>query len=179
MTKMWDAMNDLEMLVSKVCSAREIIDVANVAIGEHNYDKAESLTNAAYEFLGYYLDEFDAKFKVAWQETVMKTIEEKDPCESPWEHTVMPPEEEEDPCMPPWGHSDLEYGIHHNDTIKEENLVRSWHITVDEAYNKDGETIFSYLQFPDSLMERMELKPESKIQWIVNPDDTVTIRKVE
>jgi hypothetical protein len=165
MSKMWDAMNDLEMLVSKVCSAREIIDVANVAIGEHNYDKAESLTNAAYEFLGYYLDEFDAKFKVAWQETVMKTIEEK--------------EEEEDPCMPPWGHSDLEYGIHHNDTIKEENLVRSWHITVDEAYNKDGETIFSYLQFPDSLMERMELKPESKIQWIVNPDDTVTIRKVE
>ena len=165
MSKMWDAMNDLEMLVSKVCSAREIIDVANVAIEEHNYDKAESLTNAAYEFLGYYLDEFDAKFKIAWQETVMKTIEEK--------------EEEEDPCMPPWGHSDLEYGIHHNDTIKEENLVRSWHITVDEAYNKDGETIFSYIQFPDSLMERMELKPESKIQWIVNPDDTVTIRKVE
>ena len=164
MTKMWDAMNDLEMLVSKICSAREIIDVANVAIGEHNYDKAETLTNAAYEFLGYYLDEFDAKFKVAWQETVMKTIEK---------------EEEEDPCMPPWGHSDLEYGIHHNDTIKEENLVRSWHITVDEAYNKDGETIFSYLQFPDSLMERMKLKPESKIQWIVNPDETVTIRKVE
>jgi hypothetical protein len=165
MTKMWDAMNDLEMLVSKICSAREIIDVANVAIGEHNYDKAETLTNAAYEFLGYYLDEFDAKFKVAWQETVMKTIEKE--------------EEEEDPCMPPWGHSDLEYGIHHNDTIKEENLVRSWHITVDEAYNKDGETIFSYLQFPDSLMERMKLKPESKIQWIVNPDETVTIRKVE
>ena len=164
MTKMWDAMNDLEMLVSKVCSAREIIDVASVAIAEHNYDKAESLTNAAYEFLGYYLDEFDAKFKVAWQETVMKTIEEK---------------EEEDPCMPPWGHSDLEYGIHHNDTIKEENLVRSWHINVEDAYNKDGETIFSYIQFPDSLMERMQLKPESKIQWIVNPDDTVTIRKVE
>ena len=156
MSKMWDAMNDLEMLVSKVCSAREIIDVANVAIEEHNYDKAESLTNAAYEFLGYYLDEFDTKFKVAWQETVMKTIEEK----------------EEDPCMPPWG-------LHHEDTIKEENLVRSWHINVEEAYNKDGETIFSYIQFPDSLMERMKLKPESKIQWIVNPNDTVTIRKVE
>lgn len=162
MSKMWDAMNDLEMLVSKVCSAREIIDTASVAIEERNYDRAESLTNAAYEFLGYYLDEFDAKFKVAWQETVMKTKEE-----------------EEDSCMPPWGHSDLEYGIHHNDTIKEENLVRSWHINVEDAYNKDGETIFSYIQFPDSLMERMELKPESKIQWIVNPDDTVTIRKVE
>ena len=162
MSKMWDAMNDLEMLVSKVCSAREIIDVANVAIGEHNYDKAETLTTAGYEFLGYYLDEFDAKFKIDWHETVIKTNEK-----------------EYEASMPPWGHSDLEYGIHHNDTIKEENLVRSWHITVDEAYNKDGETIFSYLQFPDSLMERMELKPESKIQWIVNPDDTVTIRKVE
>lgn len=141
MTKMWDAMNDLEMLVLKVCSAREIIDAAVDSIQARQNDKAETLMNAAHEFLGYYLDEFDAKFKVAWQETVCKQKTE--------------------------------------DEIEEENLVRSWHITVDEAYNKDGETIFSYLQFPDSLTERMGLKPESKIQWIVNPDDTVTIRKVE
>lgn len=161
MTKMWDAMNDLEMLALKVCSAREIIDAAVDAIQAKQNDKAETLMNAAHEFLGYYLGEFDTKFKVAWQETVCKQ------------------KTEEDPCMPPWGHSDLEYGLHHADKIKEENLVRSWHITVDEAYNKDGETIFSYLQFPDSLIERMGLKPESKIQWIVNPDGTVVIRKVE
>lgn len=141
MTKMWDAMNDLEMLALKVCSAREIIDAAVDSIQAHQYDKAETLMSAAHEFLGYYLDEFDAKFKVAWQETVCKQKTE--------------------------------------DEIKKENLVRSWHITVDEAYNKDGETIFSYLQFPDSLIEHMGLEPESKIQWIVNPDDTVTIRKME
>lgn len=141
MTKMWDAMNDLEMLALKVCSAREIIDAAVDSIQARQYDKAETLMSAAHEFLGYYLNEFDAKFKVAWQETVCKQKTE--------------------------------------DEIEEENLVRSWHITVDEAYNKDGETIFSYLQFPDSLIERMGLEPESKIQWIVNPDDTVTIRKIE
>jgi hypothetical protein len=141
MTKMWDAMNDLEMLALKVCSAREIIDAAVDSIQARQNDKAETLMNAAHEFLGYYLNEFDAKFKVAWQETVCKQKTE--------------------------------------DEIEEENLVRSWHITVDEAYNKDGETIFSYLQFPDSLIERMGLEPESKIQWIVNPDDTVTIRKIE
>lgn len=141
MTKMWDAMNDLEMLALKVCSAREIIDAAVDSIQARQYDKAETLMSAAHEFLGYYLNEFDAKFKVAWQETVCKQKTE--------------------------------------DEIEEENLVRSWHITVDEAYNKDGETIFSYLQFPDSLIERMGLEPESKIQWIINPDDTVTIRKIE
>ena len=141
MTKMWDAMNDLEMLALKVCSAREIIDAAVDSIQARQNDKAETLMNAAHEFLGYYLGEFDTKFKVAWQETVCKQKTE--------------------------------------DEIEEENLVRSWHITVDEAYNKDGETIFSYLQFPDSLIERMGLEPESKIQWIVNPDDTVTIRKIE
>ena len=141
MTKMWDAMNDLEMLALKVCSAREIIDVAVDSIQARQNDKAETLMNAAHQFLGYYLNEFDAKFKVAWQETVCKQKTE--------------------------------------DEIEEENLVRSWHITVDEAYDKDGETIFSYLQFPDSLIERMGLEPESKIQWIVNPDDTVTIRKIE
>lgn len=159
MTKVWETMNELEMVTSKVCSAREIIDVAVDAIQAHQNDKAETLMNAAYEFLGYYLDEFDKKFKDAWQETVGKQ------------------KTEEDPCMPPWGHSDLEYALHHDDKIKEENLVRSWHINVEEAYNKEGETIFSYIQLPDSLLERMEVKEGDQIQWIVNPDNTVTIRK--
>lgn len=162
----WEAMNDLEMVTIKVCSAREIIDVAIDAIQERQNDKAETLMNAAHEFLGYYLEEFDAKFKVAWKETVVK---------------------QKDDCMPPWGHSDMEALKYtdeeldamcdHAEEIEKEKLVRSWSIPVEEAYNKDGETIFSYIQFPDSLMERMEIKEGDQIQWIVNPDNTVTIRK--
>ena len=68
--KIWTTMNDLEMVTSKICSAREIIDNAVDKIQEHEYDKAELLMNAAYEFLEYYLQEFDDKFKLAWEATV-------------------------------------------------------------------------------------------------------------
>jgi hypothetical protein len=77
-SKVWEAMNDLEMVTSKICSAREIIDAAIDRIQEHQYDKAEMMMSAAYEFLEYYLQEFDDKFKLAWQETVVKQKEEED-----------------------------------------------------------------------------------------------------
>jgi len=68
--KVWTTMNDLEMVTSKICSAREIIDTAIDRIQEHQYDKAEVMMSAAYEFLEYYLQEFDDKFKLAWKATV-------------------------------------------------------------------------------------------------------------
>lgn len=96
--KVWEVMNDLEMVTSKICSAREIIDTAAEAIQKHEYDRAETLAMASYELLGYYLDEFDAKFKLAWKETVVK-------------------QKEENSCMPPWGHSDLEYLSQHKEPV--------------------------------------------------------------
>jgi hypothetical protein len=68
--KVWTTMNDLESVTSKICSAREIIDNAVDKIQGHEYDKAELLMNAAYEFLEYYLQDFDDKFRLAWQATV-------------------------------------------------------------------------------------------------------------
>jgi hypothetical protein len=58
---------------------------------EHQYDKAETLLYAADEFLQYYLQDFDRKFKDAWKETVTKVKQQ-----------------EIDDCMPSWGHSDME-----------------------------------------------------------------------
>lgn len=68
--KVWRTMNDLELVTSKICSAREIIDNAVDKIQGQEYNKAEILMNTAYEFLEYYLQEFDDKFKLAWQATV-------------------------------------------------------------------------------------------------------------
>jgi len=70
--KVWEVMNDLETVTSKIVSAREIIDTVADAIQKNDYDRAETLAMAAYEFLGYYLEEFDEKFKLAWNETVKK-----------------------------------------------------------------------------------------------------------
>lgn len=69
--KVWNTMNELEMVTSKICSAREILDSALDALESRNIEKTESLISAAYEFLGYYLNEFDTKFKDAWKETVV------------------------------------------------------------------------------------------------------------
>jgi hypothetical protein len=98
--KVWSTLNELEMVTSKISSAREILDSAVDRLQEHQYDKAETLLYAADEFLQYYLEDFDRKFKDAWKETVVKL-------------------KEEDPCMPPWGHSDLEYGLA-NPTLTED-----------------------------------------------------------
>jgi len=68
----WDSMNSLESVVSKVCSAREILNSAIEALESGNREKAETLMYATDEFLQYYLKDFDEKFKVAWKETVTK-----------------------------------------------------------------------------------------------------------
>jgi hypothetical protein len=100
--KVWEAMNSLESVTSKICSAREILDSAIDALESGNREKTETLMYATDEFLQYYLKEFDELFKVAWKETVVKL-------------------KEEDPCMPPWGHSDLEYGLV-NPTLTEDRI---------------------------------------------------------
>ena len=68
--KVWRTMNDLEQVISKVVSAREMIDIANECCSTNQQERAETMTMAAYEFLGYFIEEFDEKFKLAWQATV-------------------------------------------------------------------------------------------------------------
>lgn len=68
--KVWNTMNELETVTSKICSAREILDCAIDAHQEHKHEKVEHLLYAVDEFLQYYLAEFDDKFKKAWQATV-------------------------------------------------------------------------------------------------------------
>jgi hypothetical protein len=70
--KVWNTMNELEMVSSKISSAREILNSAIDALEDHKLEKTETLMYAADEFLQYYLQEFDAKFKDAWKETVVK-----------------------------------------------------------------------------------------------------------
>jgi hypothetical protein len=103
--KMWTSLNELESVTSKICSAREILDSAIDALENHKKDKAEALMYAADEYLKYYLEEFDSKFKDVWKETVVKLHkEDKDHL-----NAVLREKEYYEPSMPPWGHSDLEY----------------------------------------------------------------------
>ena len=138
-------MNDLEMVTSKIVSAREILDSAIDRLQEHQYDKTETLLYAVDEFLQYYLEEFDRKFKDAWKETVMKVNQETikiDDLRRSWDSPEM--SDRLDDCMPPWGHSDLEYGLA-NPTLTE-----------DRNSNFPGE---------NTICDNQDTSPECKGAW--------------
>ena len=166
--KVWDTMNELEMVTSKICSAREILDSAIDKLEENQYDKAGTLLYAADEFLQYYLQEFDTKFKDAWKETVTKLKQQ-----------------EIDDCMPPWGHSDME-ALRYTDkemdamcdnAAKQDKVVK-WQLPVEEENDCiTGEKEY-FVTFPDDLLEAANLKPGDDVEWVDRNDGSFLLRKI-
>jgi bifunctional DNA-binding transcriptional regulator/antitoxin component of YhaV-PrlF toxin-antitoxin module len=162
--RVWKTLNELESVSSKICSAREILDSAIDALENHKKDKAETLMYAVDEYLQYYLEEFDRKFKDAWDETVTKLKQE-----------------EVDDYMRPWGHSDMEALSQYTDeeldamcdnAAKEDKVVK-WQLPVEEdAVN--GEY---FITFPDDLLEAANLKEGDDVEWIDNDDGTFILKK--
>ena len=164
--KVWNTMNELEMVTSKICSAREILDSAIDKLEEHQYDKAGTLLYAADEFLQYYLQEFDTKFKDAWKETVTKVHQQQI-----------------DDCMPPWGHSDMEALIYTDkemdamcDNAAKQDKVIRWQLPVEEVKDSDTDETEYFITFPEDLLEAASLKLGDIIDWIDNGDGTYTLK---
>ena len=186
-SKVWNTMNELESVTAKICSAREILDCAVDRLQEHQYDKAETLLYAADEFLQYYLEEFDRKFKDAWAETVTKVHQEeysvsstcdkddtspecKSAWNSFWEENYYP-EEVKDDCMPPWGHSDMEAL-----SQQKEDKVVKWVLPVQQKIEEGIDDY--YVQFPDDLLEATNLKENDLVEWVDQGDGSYLLRKV-
>ena len=165
--KIWNTMNELEMVTSKISSAREILDSAIDKLEEHQYDKAGTLLYAVDEFLQYYLQEFDRKFKDAWKETVTKVKQQ-----------------EIDDCMPPWGHSDME-ALRYTDkemdamcdnAVKQDKVVK-WKLPVEvENDYITGEKEY-FITFPDDLLEAANLSPGDDVEWVDRNDGSFLLRK--
>jgi len=205
-SKVWETMNELEMITSKICSAREIIDAAIDRIQEHQYDKAETMMSAAYEFLGYYLDEFDKKFKDAWQETVVVGKEEntaffnvdtagnmtpsyispvtcdKDDqspeCKGAW-NNFWNSEEVSDDCMPPWGHSDMEALSRPDWHRKIMPSVTQSDVDKVKKWVLPVEELgeIQFITFPDDLLEAANLKEGDQIEWVDKGDGSFLLKK--
>jgi bifunctional DNA-binding transcriptional regulator/antitoxin component of YhaV-PrlF toxin-antitoxin module len=152
--KIWNVMNDLEMVTAKISSAREILDSAIDRLQEHQYDKTETLLYAVDEFLQYYLEDFDRKFKDAWKETVTKVKQQ-----------------EIDDGMRPWGHSDMEYLIANKDKVKK------WILPVEEVENGDTGEQEYFITFPDDLLEAANLKQGDYVEWVDRNDGSFLLRK--
>ena len=162
-------MNDLEMVTCKIASAREILDSAMDRLQEHQYDKTETLLCAVDEFLQYYLEEFDTKFKDAWKETVLQLKQE-----------------EIDDCMPPWGHSDME-ALRYTDkemdamcdnAAKQDKVVK-WQLPVEEVKDSDTDETEYFITFPEDLLEATNLKPGDDVEWVDRNDGSFLLRKIE
>jgi bifunctional DNA-binding transcriptional regulator/antitoxin component of YhaV-PrlF toxin-antitoxin module len=176
--RVWNTLNELESVTSKICSAREILDSAIDSLESGNREKTETLMYAVDEFLQYYLEEFDRKFKDAWNETVTKLKQE-----------------EVDDYMRPWGHSDMEalssnYPLQCDELIigneprdyyenvapsatqRDIDKVVRWQLPVEED-TVNGEY---FITFPDDLLEAACLKEGDIVAWIDNGDGTYTLK---
>jgi len=165
--KVWSSMNELESVTSKISSAREILDSAVDRLQEYQYDKAETLLYAADEFLQYYLEEFDRKFKDAWKETVIKVKQQ-----------------EIDDCMSPWGHSDME-ALKYTDeelnamcSVAKKDKVVKWQLPIEEENDyMTGEKEY-FITFPEDLLEAANLNEGDEVEWVDRNDGSFLLQKV-
>jgi hypothetical protein len=162
--KVWKTMNELESVTSKICSAREILDSAIDALENHKLEKTEILMYAVDEYLQYYLEEFDRKFKDAWNETVVKLNQDETDA---WD-AVNKEKEYYEPSMPPWGHSDME-----SLSQQKEDKVVKWSLPVE--VDSDGEY---FITFPDDLLEAANLSPGEEVEWVEKEVGTFLLRKI-
>ena len=185
-TRAWKTLNELEAVSSKICSAREILDSAIVSLETGNRQKTETLMYAVDEYLQYYLEEFDRKFKDAWNETIVKLKQE-----------------EVDDYMRPWGHSDMEalsqytdnqmdamcdnaeldekHSNHYYDYTRNDytrpnpfDKVVKWRLPIDKIQN--GEY---FITLPDDLLEAANLSPGDDVEWIEKEVGTFILRKIK
>ena len=163
-SQVWEKMNDLEMVTSKISNAREILDSAIDRLQEHQYDKAETLMYAADEFLQYYLEEFDRKFKDAWAETVTKVHQQEYSVSSTCNNQDLSPE-----CRGAWN------SFWEDDVIKGDKVVK-WQLPIQQKIEEGIDDY--YVQFPDDLLEAANLKENDLVEWVDNLDGSYLLRKV-
>lgn len=197
--KVWNALNELESTTSKICSARQILESAIDALADHKYNKAEFLMYAVDEFLQYYLEDFDRKFKTSWNETVIKLNVENAKSKD-WQSFYYPEEvsnsteytEEEIDAMC----SNLKKeSIDDNKTLSyQEAINEGWEMTADGFWQQDIINFPSknwtvavevdaasgeyYLQLPDEVVELVKWKENDDLKWVDNGDGSFSISKV-
>jgi hypothetical protein len=164
-SKVWEVMNDLEMTTSKIISVREIIDAALVSIQNNQNCKAETLMSAAYEFLGYYLDEFDAKFKDAWNETVVPVKYNE------WNQDIPDGHWQEGSK---WERVDSNLIINKDGNLYPKDKTKKWILPIEEDF-VGGEY---FITFPDDLLELANLNEGDEVEWIDRGDGSWELRKV-
>jgi bifunctional DNA-binding transcriptional regulator/antitoxin component of YhaV-PrlF toxin-antitoxin module len=170
-SKVWSSMNDLETIMCKAVSVREVIDAAVVAIEHRDYEKAERLMNASYDFIGYFIDEFDDKFKIAWKETVTKLKHQEYDAAYKCDREDSSPE-----CKSAWT-SFWEENYYPEEYKKDK--VKRWVLPVQEIENGDTMETEYFITFPDDLLEIADLKEGDGVEWVDQGDGSYLLKKIK
>ena len=185
--RVWNTMNELESVTSKIVSARAILDSAIISLESGNREKTETLMYAVDEYLQYYLEEFDRKFKDAWDETVTKLKqEERDDYMRPWGHSDMEAlsqyTDEEMNAMCDNAELDEKHSNHYYDYSRNDytrpnpfDKIVKWRLPVEED-TVNGEY---FITFPDDLLEAANLSPNDEVEWVEQEVGTFLLRKIE
>jgi bifunctional DNA-binding transcriptional regulator/antitoxin component of YhaV-PrlF toxin-antitoxin module len=203
--KVWEALNNLEMMTCKICSAREILDSAINALENGNKEKVETLMYATNEFLEYYLKEFDEKFKIAWGETVVKIKQAElswegwNDSDSNYNHSYLTnniPTQDRVSNFPGEQYTDEELNAMCD--AAENSIVGATTVSMfgddvisfdlpQEKPDKvvrwqlpvecDGPSGEYYITFPDDLLEAANLKEGEEVEWVDNGDGSFILRK--
>jgi hypothetical protein len=65
----WNTMNELDMMTSKIGYIREMVETASEYMGKRDYTRAESLMDISSDYIKYFLEEYDRTFQLAWSAT--------------------------------------------------------------------------------------------------------------
>jgi hypothetical protein len=179
--KTWEALNSLESVTSKICSAREILDSAIESLESGNREKTETLLYAVDEFLQYYLEDFDRKFKTAWNETVVKLKKEELSWDG-WSREVS--KCDKDDSKGAWTSFWEEYYYpeeYEGSTVSsvKQDKVKRWVLPVEEVENGDTGEQEYFITFPDDLLEAADLKEGDSVEYLDRGDGSYILKKIE
>lgn len=168
----WESMNSLEQVSAKILSARDILDASRNSLERHEYSRAESLIVAAQEFLEYYLREFDDKFKVAWNETVVKSKDDgfywdTDPKNNLIDFTVNTSFNHDCMDSSPW--LDWQEGF-------TTSTKKTWTLPVEHIETENGGEEY-FVTLPDDLLEQTGWDEGTELVWEDNGNGSYTLKK--
>ena len=192
--RVWESMNSVEQVTSKIVSAREILESSLDSLERHEYGRTEALIVAAQEFLDYYLKEFDETFKVAWKETVVKSKEDGFYWDTDskgnlidWLANPHLTEDRIDNFPVNWtmNHDCMDNSV--PDYIPSSSLEwqdeitttpkKTWKLPVEQIVNETGEDEY-FITLPDEILAETGWDEGTELIWSDNGDGSFSLSKV-
>jgi hypothetical protein len=130
---------------------------------------------AVDEYLQYYLEEFDRKFKDAWDETVTKLKQEEvDDFHSDMKSFYSNYSLQCDDLIIGNEPRDYYENVAPSATQGDIDKVVKWQLPVEEDV-VNGEY---FITFPDDLLEAANLSPGDEVEWVEQEVGTFILRKI-